>query len=207
MNLTPPSGSSISVTTTDGEPVITVPASSGGIMRFFPALFIAFWLCAWAFGFYTTASQVMPGKAGLFVVAWLGAWTIGGAMAMLSLYRMLRPSVPESLRLGLSGVTYDSGIPPFRYNYYRYGRPSAARNNAWTSLFPKRTVLTIDRRQLQTLRLRDTDDGNRLTVDAGAARLDLAKEASEIEREWLYRVLTEKYSLAPARANEREAVR
>jgi hypothetical protein len=149
----------------------------------------------------------MAGKGGLFVVFWLGAWTVGGAMAALSLYRMLRPSVPESLRLGLSGVTYDSGIPPFRYDYYRYGRSSAARKNFWASLFPKRTVLTLDRRQLQTLRLRDTDDSNRLTVDAGSARLDLAKEASEIEREWLYRVLTEKYALAPVRANEREAVR
>jgi hypothetical protein len=130
MNLTPPSGSSISVITADSEPVIMVPASSsGGVMRAFPALFIAFWLCGWAFGFYTAASQVMAGKGGLFVVFWLGAWTVGGAMAALSLYRMLRPSVPESLRLGLSGVTYDSGIPPFRYDYYRYGRSSAARKN------------------------------------------------------------------------------
>jgi len=65
-------------------------------------------------------------------------------------------------------------------------------------MFPKRTIVTIDRRQMQTLRLRDTETDNRLTVDAGAERLDLARNASEVEREWLYRLLAEKYGVSPA---------
>jgi hypothetical protein len=39
------------------------------------------------------------------------------------------------------------------------------------------------------------DDGNRLTLDAGALRLDIARSASEIEREWLYQLLVKRYGL------------
>jgi hypothetical protein len=47
------------------------------------------------------------------------------------------------------------------------------------------------------LRLRQTVLGNQLTVDANVSRLDLARDASEIEREWLYKIIAERYSLAP----------
>jgi hypothetical protein len=52
----------------------------------------------------------------------------------------------------------------------------------------------VSRQQLQSLHLRETDSGNRLTVDAGATRLDIAQNANEIEREWLYQSLTKRYS-------------
>jgi hypothetical protein len=57
----------------------------------------------------------------------------------------------------------------------------------------------LDRRNLQSLRLRETNDGNRLTVDVDALRLDIAHSASEIEREWLYQLLMKRYSLPPHR--------
>jgi hypothetical protein len=60
---------------------------------------------------------------------------------------------------------------------------------------PKRTRIELDRRKLQSLRLRETNDGNRLTVDADALCLDIAQSATEIEREWLYQLLTKRYSL------------
>ena len=63
-------------------------------------------------------------------------------------------------------------------------------------MFPKRTRLELDRHTLQSLRLRETDGGNRLTVDAGAQRLDLAGAATEVEREWLYRLLAKRYALS-----------
>jgi hypothetical protein len=43
------------------------------------------------------------------------------------------------------------------------------------SMFPKRTRVELDRRNLQSLRLRETNDGNRLTVDVDALRLDIAQ--------------------------------
>jgi hypothetical protein len=55
--------------------------------------------------------------------------------------------------------------------------------------------VTIGRRDLRSLRLRETDVENRLTVDVASTRVDLGRAASEVEREWLYRVLKERYSL------------
>ena len=75
---------------------------------------------------------------------------------------------------------------------------SGAYRDRWEatkSFFAKRTIVDIDARQLQSLRLRDTETGNRLTVDAGASRLEIARAATEVEREWLYQLLSERYGL------------
>jgi len=68
-------------------------------------------------------------------------------------------------------------------------------------MFPKTTRAELDWRKLQSLRLRETNDGNRLTVDADALRLDKAQSASEIEREWLYQLLANRYSLPLGQGN------
>jgi hypothetical protein len=122
------------------------------------------------------------------VIFWLGAWTVGGIFAAYMLYRIFRPAVPESLRLQANGVVYDSGIPPYQmqFNY-------ANRQDAWKAMFQKRTFVELDRQQLKSLRLRETDSGNRLTLDVGARRIELGQAASEIEREWLFQTLTARY--------------
>jgi|SRR5262245_31705590 len=76
----------------------------------------------------------------------------------------------------------DSGIPLLQ-PYYGY----TWHKDAWKSVFPKRTRVELGRRKHLSMRLRETNDGNRLTVDADALRLDIAQSATEIEREWLYR--------------------
>jgi hypothetical protein len=85
-----------------------------------------------------------------------------------------------------NNVTYDSGIPPLQ---------SYSGHTSWKSMFPKRTRAELDWRKLQSLRLRETNDGNRFAVDADGLRLDIAQSASEIEREWLYQLLANRYSL------------
>jgi len=190
MNLKPPDGSNIAVVAEGADQTIIIPHQSGGAMRYFAGLFILFWLGGWFVAFSTTAPQVFSGNPPLFLIFWLGGWTVAGVFAMYYLYRIFRPSIPESLRLTRNGVIYDSGVPSFQM-VPRY----ANAKDAWQSFLPKRTRIELDRRQLQSLRLRDTDTGNRLTVDAGALRLDVAKSASEVEREWLYQVLARHYSL------------
>jgi hypothetical protein len=194
MNLEPPSGSRISVTTNDTSPLIVVPHKGAGVMRYFAGLFLLAWLGLWLAAFSSAVSKLSSGgtfdRAHAFRVFWLVAWTLGGAMGANLAYRTFRPSVPESLRLMPDGVAYDSGIPPLQtYSDYTWNK------DAWKSMFPKRTRVELDRRKLQSLRLRDTNDGNRLTVDADALRLDIAQSATEIEREWLYQLLTKRYSL------------
>jgi hypothetical protein len=191
MDTNPPAGSKISIVSEGTDPTIIVPAANSP-MRYFTGLFLLFWLGGWALGFTSAASQILSGKANAFIVFWLGGWTLGGIFAAYTLYRSLRPPVPESLELKRNGVTYDSGIPPVQFSSsWRYRNP----RDAWSSAFPKRVHVDLDRRQLLSLRLRETESGNRLTIDVDAARIDIAPTASEVEREWLARLLAQRYSL------------
>jgi len=187
----PPLGSAIRVTQDGAEPVVTIPQPAGGVMRYLIGGFILFWLGGWTFGFFHAATQVLSGAGGAFVAFWLCAWTVGGIFAVAMLYRIFRPAVPEQIRLGAQSVGYDSGVPPFRQDLWN-------QKQSWASVFPKRTVVTISRRDLHSLKLRETGSDNRLTVDVGSARIDLAQAASEIEREWLFSVLAERYGLPGA---------
>jgi len=162
-------------------------------MRYFIGAFMLFWLGGWFMGFRSATSQVLSGHAPTFLILWLGGWTLGGGFAVWTLYRIFRPAVAETLKLEADGIVYDSGVPPFRQDF----RPTN-RKDAWKSYFPKRTIVTISRQDLRSLRLREAELENRLTVDIASARVDLGRAASEVEREWLYRVLMERYSLPTA---------
>jgi hypothetical protein len=183
---------------TDGaDPTIIVRAASSPT-RYFPGLFLLFWLGMWTIGFRDAASKVLSGNANAFLIFWLCGWTVGGILAVFTLYRIVRSPIPESLQLKRSGVTYDSGIPPFQFNSsWRSRNPK----DTWNAAFPKRVRIDLDRRQLQSLRLRETESGNRVTIDVDAARLDIASTASEVEREWLARFLARRYSLPLVLAN------
>ena len=112
---------------------------------------------------------------------------MGGLFGAFFLYRVLQPAIPETLRLRAESFLYDSGIPPFQqFNY---------RDQNLASLFPKRNKIEVTRQQLESLHLRDTESGNRLTVDIGSRRIELGRAASEIEREWMFRMLTERYGI------------
>jgi len=194
MTIQPPSGSNISVGMEGAVDVIIVPYETSP-MRYAVAAFMVFWLGGWAYGWHDAASKLLSGNGNLFIAFWLTAWTVGGAAAVYTLYRMLRPIVPESFRLMPEGVRYDSGIPPVQMNY-----GVANQRRDWKSYFPKRIRADIDRQELQSLRLWQSALGNRLTVDVNVSRIDLARDASEIEREWLYKTISERYSLAPPTA-------
>jgi hypothetical protein len=191
MDLNPPAGSRISIANDGPDPTVVIPAR-GGFTRYLIGLFLLFWLGMWTIGFRDAGSKVLAGNAPVFLIFWLGAWTLGGIFAAYALFRAFRPLVPETLRLKRDSVAYDSGIAAPQFNSsWRYRRPK----NAWRTAFPKRIRAEFDRNQLKSLRLRETDDGNRLTIDINAERLDLAAGASEVEREWLAAVLARRYSL------------
>jgi hypothetical protein len=202
MDLMPPSGSKILVTTSGADTVVTIPQGSGGPMRYFGGLFLLFWLGGWLVGGGAAASKLWSGglesvAANGFLVVWLGLWMLGAAWAIFVLYRLFRPSIAESLRLMPDGIAYDSGVPPLQMSSFS----QTNQREAWKSLFSKRLRVELDRGQLQSLRLRETDSGNRLTIDANAARLDVARSANEVEREWLYQVLAGRYLKSPAPRN------
>lgn len=199
MDLNPPEGSKILISNDGSEPTIVIP-QPGGVARYFSGLFLLFWLGAWTIGFKFAFTQIMSGQAPAFLVFWLGAWTIGGCFAVLMAYRSLRPTVPETLALGRSSIAYDSGVTPPQFNNGGgFGR-SRSFQDTWAMLFPKRTQVELTQKQLQSLRLREGDAANRLTVDVDAERIDLASRASEVEREWLARYLARRYNLSQVQA-------
>ena len=197
MDLNPPAGSKISVIDEDGNSKVIIPAASG-VGRYFTGAFMLFWLGMWTVGFRDVSSKILSGNFQPFLVLWLGAWTLGGVFAAYTAFRAFRPSVPETLTLKRNSIAYDSGITPPQFN--TYGRYQS-RKDVWKQAFPKRVRVEIERKQLQSLRLRETDTGNRLTIDVDAARLDLAPAASEVDREWLAGVLARRYSLAQVSGN------
>jgi len=194
MEINPPKGSQIAIRYDDLDPTIVIPAKANA-SRYFGGLFLLFWLGGWAVGFRSASTTLMEGKGGFFLVFWLGGWTIGGILAALTAYRILRPTVPETLRLRRGSVEYDSGIPPLELNTYRTDRRNASGRDYWNALLSRRVRASLDRQQLQTLRLRETETGNRLTIDLGAQRIELASQASEVEREWLARQLARRYAI------------
>ena len=198
MSITPPANSKIVVTTdASGYPALKLPVSSNYI-RFPIAAFLVFWLGGWLMGEVSVIHELLSGSpkaASPFLVFWLGGWTIGGGFAVLSLYRMLRPAVPETLTLSAAGLVYDSGIPtPDFYAFNRYAA-YRGRTNPWKKIFQKRKVITIFQSEMSTLRLREGDGGNRLTVDKGIDRIDLGESLSDVEKEWLYDQLKAAYRL------------
>jgi hypothetical protein len=147
-------------------------------------------------GIHLGASKNQLWQRHAFLVFWLGAWTIGGIFAATAAYRSFRPTVPETIALRRAGIAYDSGIAPFEFSG-KQGR-SRSFQDTWAALFPKRTRVELTQKQLQSLRLRETDLGNRLTIDVDAERIDLASGASEVEREWLAQLLGRRYALSQA---------
>jgi hypothetical protein len=191
MLIKPPNGSNIAVTGQGSNHVISIPPTKKNPAIYGAGLFILFWLGGWAFGEVMVIRTLLAGTAQggtIFLVCWLGAWTVGGIFAFASVRRIFQRPVAESIALEPGGLVHDSGIPP-------YEMPKT-RTFSWKAAFPKRTVTRIESRALSTLRLRDFDTGNRLTVDMGVERVELAKAATDVEREWLLQVLSERYGLA-----------
>jgi hypothetical protein len=187
----PPEGSNIRIATESGDPIIIVPPSSS-LMRYPSGLFLLCWLGGWAFGFKSAVTQLLYGNFQPFLVVWLAGWTLGGILAISMVYRTLRPSVPETLELRRSSIGYDSGIAPPQFNKIERNKGPWG---SWKSMFPKRLRLELDRNRLQSLRLRETETGNRLTFDIDSERIEIAPTASQVEREWLARLLARRYSL------------
>ena len=193
-----PNGSTISLMQEGADTVVDIPQEKAGVFAFLQALFLLVWLVGWAFGFEHAAAQLLAGRGNGFIEVWLTLWTIGGIFVVLSVYRMLRPTIPERLTLRSGSMSYDSGIARLRL----YGARQS-RADAWRSLLLPRRRREFDRAALRSLQLRATDTSNRLTIDIGTERIDLATPATEIEREWLYQVLASKYAIPPPTAVDR----
>ncbi len=191
--MNPPEGSRLSVQWIDGRQTIFAPPQPRGAMAVFMVMFLLFWLGGWTFGGLQAARSLVSGRAGngeAFLAFWMVGWLFGEAFALSMIYRLVRPTIPERFALRLDGLDYDSGVASPRF-YMGYRRAQS-----WRDYWPKRIRRVFAGDDLKTLRLREGGDANRLTVDVGAERFDLAKDCTEVEREWLFQTLSDHYRLA-----------
>lgn len=189
MNSAPPQGSEIKVDTLNGHQHILVPYGKGGAIRYFIGIFLLFWMGGWFMGFTSAFSQISSGEGGAFLIFWLGGWSVGGLFAGYMIYRAFQKSIPEQLLLNHPSLSLDTGVPPLKIDFGMRGQ-----NEYWKSMFPKRKRIEFSASEIKTMELRETDSGNRLTIDKGAERVEIAIGATEVEREWLFDFLQRNYS-------------
>lgn len=189
MNKYPPQGSKIEITMLNGYKHIKIPHSNAGILRYFIGLFLIFWLGMWFIGFTSAANEILSGNGSTFLIFWLAAWSIAGIFASYMIYRVFSKPLPEQLLLKKPNLFIDTGIPPLKISFN-----ITSQKDYWKSIFHKRMQIEINNNEIKTLKLRVTESGNRLTVDKGTQRIELATSATEIEREWLYNYLIQNYS-------------
>lgn len=186
-----PEGSRIKIERQEGYEKIVIQHPSGGLIRIFVSLFMFFWLGGWGAGWVSAVSSLTKGDRApsAFLIFWLCGWTIGGIFAVYFLFRLLRPSVPETLLLSRPNLKYDSGVAPFQMSF-----DFNSQKDIWKRFFRKRTQTELAPSEMASLSLREFESGNRLTVDKGSKRLNIAESATEIEREWLYKTIKRRYS-------------
>lgn len=189
MSINPPIGSDIRLTTHNGQQLVVMPKEGRGPTRLFLPLFLSVWMVGWAFGWVSAAREVLAGEGGLFLMVWLAGWSLGGAFAGYALLRSFQAPTPEQWLLAKPSLHIDTGRSPMRHVGRQGGRAS------WQEMFPRRKRFELTAAELATLALRETDSGNRLTVDQGAQRIELARAVTEVEREWLYELLRLNYRL------------
>ena len=189
MNKILPENSNIEMTTSNGQEQIIIPYAKGGIMKYFIGAFITFWMFGWFTGFVNVGSQILAGEANAFLFFWFAGWSVGGLFAGTMLFKILRTSTPQSLILNKPNLWLDTGVAPFSPSLYN-------QKDIWKNIFLKRKKIEFTHREIETLKLRETDEGNRLTIDKGSERIEIASSATEIEREWLFEYLKSSYRLS-----------
>ncbi len=187
----PPEGTVISVEPVGGAIRLSWKRSSEKSMRSFPAAFLIFWLCGWAVGEFFAIYAILSGESEPFLIFWLCGWTLGGIFAGVMLYIFLRGPKPEILELSASRFFHDPGSTGFNA-YLFMPRFSMQRSKQMTNPFAflkKRRIVDMHPGEIANLRLDSFSDGQRLTYDMGAERIEIGDELREPEREWLAKVL------------------
>jgi len=192
MNLTPPAGSRIRIVGDDtAEPYLAIPAARNGDQLFTTVLL--FTVCVMM---VSASLQMAPCfDQRVYVnpqlVTFLGVVGLYGGVILIGylVYRIVHPGAPVHLHLQRDGLGLDSGFQRARV------LPGAEIIGWWSRCRGMRIGCKIDLAQTQSLRLRASFDGRRLTVDVDGQRIEIGRGVSEAEREWLAVILADRYGL------------
>ena len=166
MKPTPPLDSKIKIGTLNGYEHIIIPYMSTGITRFLSGGFLLLWLAGWYSAFSNVLSEIIAGKGDPILFIWLSLWSIGGLYVARILYKNFRKPVPEQLLFNKPNLSLDTG----------------------------RRRIEFSPEEFKSMKLRDTNKGNRLTIDKGSERIEIASKVTGTEKEWLFRYLQDSYS-------------
>jgi hypothetical protein len=188
-----PDGSTIEQLSEDqNELTFRWPLPSPGVIKYFLAAYLAFWVCVWVFVGCLVAYQLiiagLPDIPRLFLIAWLGVWMVIGAGAARYIRGLLRSARPESVYLGMDEMRYDPGrIPmnPFPLGLYERIKLSELFTHKGKITHP----VTVRRNNSTGFKLDQLERRKRLTFAHGVDRIEIGKHLRDQEREWLYTVL------------------
>lgn len=190
MDIRPPQGSEIETRRDSDGVTILIPPPRLPESGFAAVLFSLVWLGLWAVGWQAAYADIMHGKGGWFVAVWLANWTIGGVWVAWFVSRLLRRPDRERLTLGPSGLAYDSGRPRPRVRFLSFRdewmEPWERR---WAEIFPKRVRAEVSKASLRSARLLTDQSGAHLVVDNDGRPTEIARYATDAEREWILRVV------------------
>jgi hypothetical protein len=166
---------------------------TGGVSRYFLLLFLLAWMGGWCLGEISAITALLKGSqdsfskggGGGFLIFWLVGWTVGGIFAAATIFRLARPSRPESLTLDAVSLFYQPGSEPVQASW-RYEKQKG--RNPWSMLMPKKPC-RVEKRDIGDIRIDRVGERQRLTFDNGAKRIEIGEYLEEPEREWLFAVL------------------
>jgi hypothetical protein len=199
--MTLPPGSNIKIETDQsGFTRLIIPHSQRPLLTYAGFAFVIFETCVWAVGLvwvmimfrdiFARADSSKILLVAIFAIIWLSIWIFFGVGCIAALYRLCRaPETPEVITFGRPALLYDSGIRPFILSL----NSANGQMEMWKRLFERREKYEFESAEISSLCLRDTETGNRLTIDKVNKRINIGGCLSEVEREWLYKALKEEY--------------
>jgi len=192
MNREPPEGSAIRVDRDIRTTVYSWDNGKTSILRYLIVIPLLLFLGPWFMGEISAIRSLMkddmPLFGRLFMIFWLGGWTVGGIMIMYSIYNLVKPLKPASLKLSTGAIRYETGTEPFDFFMWDYRR-----RKEFSSFFKRfrNKVYDVESANIKNLQLERVGERQRLSFDYGVQRLEIGKSLTEPEREWLYDILKE----------------
>ncbi len=166
-----------------------------GIRRFISILFFICWggfsLLIFVFGPLIAWDDDISNKY-FFVFIYL-VMTIILYGSIKSLYLLIKGETPESLILRESSLIFNSGRPNIKIGFFLSFLSELGEFKRLLLYKVQHHHFSCD--QLKTLTLRETDHGNRITIDQGRHRISFFTTATDEQRKWLFNYLNSYYDL------------
>ena len=185
-----PNGSKIRIVESQDRLEVLIPSPERGVVSYLGFFMICIWIFMFVFSmlgktirFFNSSDEI-----NLFWLMQIVFLCIFGWLAILFFWRLLRKSADEKIFLSKSdgSLEYFPGFLPLEF-FYTPENYSVSPTKVFSPFSPK--WIKFEEEELNTLTLRETKSGNRLTIDSGSKRTEIARNVSEVEREWIYRLI------------------